>query len=214
MKIEKLTENKIRVILKTEEFENSNMDFKSILEETILTQNLFLKILDKAEKKFDFCTDGCKLLIELFSSIDDVLVFTITKYKIQNTKRIQSHTKNIKKKNVTPKIKSINYSTKQLIYAFNDVEEFCNLCNQINTLKHFKFKDFSKYTSLFLYNDTYYLIIKNINIKYKYINSFYSLASEFGKLISATENFENKLIEYGKIIIKKNAIDIGIKYFV
>lgn len=214
MKIEKLTENKIRVIIKTEEFKDSDVDFNSILEKTTLTQNLFLEILDKAEKKFNFHTDGCRLLIELFSSVDEVLVFTITKYEVQNTKDIQPYNKTIKKKNVTPKIKSIDYSNKQIIYAFNNIEEFCNFCSHINTLKEFKFKEFSKHASLFLYNNTYYLVIKKINIKYKHTNSFYSLALEFGKLLSTTENFESKLIEHGNIIIKRNAIDIGIKYFV
>ncbi len=214
MKIEKLTENKIRVILNTEDLKDSNLNLNSILDRTASTQNFFLEVLDKAEKNFNFHTDGCKLLIELFSSIDGVLVFTITKYESQNSQNISSSGKSIKRKNVTAKVKSINFSNKQIIYMFNNFEDFLEFCNRINLLKEFKFKNLSKNDSLFLYNNTYYLVIKNINIKYKFINLFYSIASEFGKLLSTSESFENKLIEHGKVIIKRNAINVGIKYFV
>ena len=214
MKIEKLTENKIRVILSIEDVDTTDINFNSILNKTTITQNLFLEILEKAEKKLNFNTDGCKLLIELFSSIDDVLVFTITKYEPETLQDKQPNTKTLKKKNVVAKIKSINYSTKNIIYSFNTIEEFCELCSHISTLNNFKFANFSKNASLFLYNGTYYLLIKNINTQYKYINQFYSIASEFGKLLSPSKGFEGKLTEYGQIIIKRNAIDIGIKYFV
>lgn len=43
-------------------------------------QNLFFEILERAEEELDFHTDGYKLLIEAFSSSDEKLVFTITKY--------------------------------------------------------------------------------------------------------------------------------------
>ena len=79
--------------------------------------------------------------------------------------------------------------------------------------KAFELKDFSKHSSLFFYNNTYYLVIKKINLNYEHTGSFYSILSEFGKLLSVTDNFENKLLEHGNIIIKKNAIGIGLKYF-
>ncbi len=214
MKIEKLTENKIRVILNIEDVDTTDINFNSILNKTTINQKLFLEILDKAEKKLNFNTDGCKLLIELFSSIDDVLVFTITKYEPEMLQDKTSNTKYIKTKRVTARIKAINYSNKHIIYSFNSMEDFGQLCSHLTALKYFKFANLSKNASLFLYNGTYYLIIKNINTQYKYINQFYSIASEFGKPLSPSKGFEGKLIEYGKVIIKRNAIDIGIKYFV
>ena len=42
---------------------------------------------------------------------------------------------------------------------------------------------------------------------------FYSLISEFARNLSFSKTLENKLIEYGKIIIGKNAIEKTIKYF-
>lgn len=212
MKIEKLTENKIRVIVNSDDLTDNNIDFNSLMNRTMDTQNLFFEILEKAEEELDFHTDGYKLLIEAFSSVDGVLVFTITKYGHKNSQDTSLDT--VKKRKVSVKRKNINFSNKQVMYSFNSLEEFCNFCNCINNAKEFQTKKFSKNISLFLYNNTYYLVIKNINIKYEFVNLFYSIASEFGKLLSPSKCFENKLTEYGKVIMKKDAIDIGIRYFI
>ena len=181
---------------------------------SVETQNLFLEILEKAEEELDFNIDGYKLLIEAFSSTDEVLVFTITKYQPKDCSSNNNSLDTLKRKKINVKRKEIDFSNKHVTYSFNSFEEFCNFCSCINNTEKFDAKKFSKNMSLFLYNDTYYLVIKNINTKYEFINIFYSIASEFGKLLSPSKSFENKLLEYGKVIMKKNAIDTGIKYFV
>lgn len=211
MKIEKLTENKIRVIVNTEDLKENDIDFNLLMNRTVENQKLFFEILERAEEELDFHTDGYKLLIEAFSSSDEVLVFTITKYLPNDATNSPEPTK---KKKVSVKRKDINLSNKQVIYSFNSFEEFCNFCTCINNSNVFNPTKLSKNISLYLYNNTYYLVAKNINISYEYIKLFYSIASEFGKLLSSTKEFENKLIEHGKVIMKKNAIDTGIKYFV
>ena len=71
----------------------------------------------------------------------------------------------------------------------------------------------SKNISLYLYHDIYYLVLSNINTTYEQIRTFYSTISEFATLTSHSETFKMKLFEHGKIIMKKNAIETGIKYF-
>ena len=80
MKIEKLTENKIRVIINLDDLKKNNLDFHTIMQKPIESQKLFLEMLLKAEKELGFYTEGCKLLVEAFSSSEDVFIFTITKY--------------------------------------------------------------------------------------------------------------------------------------
>ena len=46
-------------------------------------------MLEQAKKEVGFNTDGCKLLIESFTS-DDILIFTITKYSLQEIKNNKS----------------------------------------------------------------------------------------------------------------------------
>lgn len=210
MKIEKLTENKIRVIVKPSDLKFKNLDIHLLMTKALEKQTFFVSMLEKAKKEVGFNTDGCKLLIEAFSSSDDILIFTITKYSNQDL----NVSNNTLSKKLTVKRKSFNLITNQSIYQFENFEEFCNFCECISKTNNFDIKTFSKNISLYLYNNTYYLLIKNINTAYCNANIFYSIASEFSKALSYSNSFENKLVEHGKIIIKKTAITTGIKYFV
>lgn len=205
MKIEKLTENKIRVIINSDELGLSNINVHNIMTKAIETQDIFLDILKKAEKEVDFHTDGCKLLIEAFSSLDDIFVFTITKYLPNN---------DVKKKKLIAKRKSFDKMKQQAICRFEDFNAFCEFCNATKNMTKIKNNKFIKNSVLYFWKDTYYLVLKNVTTTYQNNNLFYSTLSEFGKLLSFSDSFECKLLEHGKVIIKKNAIDVGIKFFV
>ena len=57
MKIEKITENQIRIILKQEDFKDKSIDLQKLLLTTPESQSLFLEILDRAEKEVNFDTN-------------------------------------------------------------------------------------------------------------------------------------------------------------
>ena len=209
MKIEKLTEDKIRIIVNPSDLELENLDMKSIMTKAIDRQGFFVHMLEKAKDEVGFNTDGCKLLIEAFSSSDDILVFTITKYSEKEPlKNIDSS------KKLTVKRKSLNIKNKEAIYRFRSFDEFCDFCECINKEYKFDINKLSKNTYLYLYNNTYYLFMKNIVIEETALKNFYSIASEFLIPVHHSNNFENKLLEHGKLIIKGNSIVTGIKYFV
>lgn len=214
MKMEKLTENKIRIIVNSEDLDKNNTDLHSLMTKAIETQGLFYEMLAKAEKELGFHTEGCKLLIEAFSSIDGILVFTITKYHADEANSSSLIPAAVPpKKKLKVKRKSSNIMNKQLIYNFSTFDEFCEFCNCINNNKSFDIKQFSKNLSLYLYNDTYYLIVKDVVTNYKHVAFFHLMGAEFGRYMSYSETFENKLIERGKVIIKKNAFKTGLKAF-
>lgn len=212
MKIEKLTDNKIRIIVNLDDLKEKNIDSKTLINKPAETQNLILDILVKAEKEIGFNTDGCKLLIEAFSSSEGIFVFTITKYKDTSSDAPISTSQN--KKKIIVKKKTVNPKSENSIFRFSDFEEFCRLCNYINNINNLNIKKLAKTISLYLYNDTYFLVVSNVNTEYEELNKFYSIISEFATLCSHSNIFESKLFEHGKVIFKKNAISLGIKYFV
>lgn len=216
MKLEKLTENKIRVILNLEDLEKEDLTLQDFLANAQGFQKFFVNMLDRAEKELGFVTKDCKLLIESFSSPDGVFVFTITKFS-KNAPQNSNNKINTRKKLVGVK-KRTNINALQNnhnIYAFNNFDEFCSFCNAINSSNILNRKPkLAKNIALYLYNNTYYLILHDINLKNKNLEHFYSYISEFSKLINYTEGFEGKLLEHGKLIIKNNAISTGIKFFV
>ncbi len=68
MKIEKLTENKIRVTLNITDLHKKNIDFQSFMSSSIESQDLFLDMLEQAEKEFGFTTKDYKLLLEAIAT--------------------------------------------------------------------------------------------------------------------------------------------------
>lgn len=204
MKMEKLTENKIRVIIHSEELGLNNLNLHSIMTKSIETQAIFSDILKKAEKELDFCTDGCKLLIEGFSSLEDIFVFTITKYLPDSDS---------KKRKLIAKRKSFDKNQKHVVCRFENFDVFCEFCNAFHDVHNFESKKLAKNIALYQWKDSYYLIFRNMNTKYEKMDLFYAKLSEFAQLLSFSEHFECKLLEHGNVVIKKNAIDVGIQFF-
>lgn len=206
MKIEKITENKIRIILKQEDFKDKSIDIRKLLLTTPDSQNLFLEILEKAKKEINFDTDGQKLLIEMSMQTEDIFVFTITKYTEYN-----KISKNGPKRYLAVKKKNEDTVNTSYIYQFESFEDFCNFCNFIN--KNINLKELFKTSILYFYNNTYYLVIDEINIFNKLLNIFHASLVEFSESFTLSKSLKLKLKEHGKIIIKDNAINVGIKYF-
>ena len=200
MKIEKLTENKIRIILKKEDFKNKSIDIKKIFSASQESQGLFLEILDKAKKEVDFDTDGHKLLIEAFFEDNDAIVFIITKYLEKKPKKY-----------VMAKKSSRISNNSTYIYQIDDFEDFCAFCTFID--KKFKLKNLFRTSILYFYQDVYYLVINEPNLSNFLFDKLHSILLEFFNILDYTDNFEFKLKEHGKLIIKNNAINTGIKYF-
>ena len=181
MKIEKLTDDKIRIIINSldlKELKDFNIDPKAIFSKTIDSQGFFLDILD------------------------EYIVFTITKY---------ADSKSIVRKQPIVKRKTLDLDAKNTIYRLTNFDAFCDLCTYLSSNFNNTTK-ISKQSSLYLYNNCYYLLIKNVNKSI--LKDFYVAASEFFSPSNFSYSFENKLLEHGRAIIKTNAICTGIKYFV
>ena len=208
MKIEKLTENKIRIILNTDELLAQNIDVKSLIHNTDIAQDLFKQILKRAEREVGFVVADSKLLIEAYVSSEGFFVITFTKFnpdiKVSNNK----------KSKLKVKRKSPYSSSKNVIFEFNNFDEFCSFCTYINNSYLDTFNKIAKKNVLYEYNSRFYLSLSNINTDSTNVDLFYTSILEFAKIISTNISFENKLIEHGKIIFKANAIKNGIKYFV
>lgn len=208
MKIEKITENKIRVIVNLDDLEAKHINLHSLMSNSIESQSLFIDMLDEAEKAVGFSTKNCKTYIEAIASSDGNFIFTITKIDSNEQKEIAN-----KKKTVKIKRKTANVDFNKAIYQFTTFEEFCNFCSYIDSSNLGNLKDFAKGISLYLYNDTYFLVLTDINLSYPHLKGFYAIISEFARIVNHPENFERKLDEYGKPIMKKNAIARCLKYF-
>lgn len=208
MKIEKLTDNKIRIILNLDDLAQNNVDINSIISNSAESQNLLMKLLNQAENEIGFYTKNSKILIEALASPEGEFVFTITKL----SSSISNTTQNYKKQLIIKRKKYLEKNS-HLIYAFENFDVFYDFCNYISKTNLINNKIYFKDSSLYLYNNIYFLLFPNIDKNLSFFNRLNSAASEFASIKNYSSIFENKLLEHGKCIFKKNAIKNCIRHF-
>ncbi len=216
MKIEKLTDNKIRIIMNIQDIEKNTNDIHTFFDNIMNSQNLFLDILQKAEKEVDFHTEGCKLLIEAFSTLEDVIVFTITKYSSTENSSINTGDilNNTSKRKLIVKRKTNTPSLRNAVYEFDNFDYFCDFCSSISKIENLNIDKLAKKIVLYNYQNKFFLIFKDINFNDTYVHKVFNILLEFSTFQNFSANFEYKLTEHAKVYIKNNAILKGIKYFV
>lgn len=206
MKIEKITENKIRFILSNDDLKEKNINSHEFMANSIETQDMFLNMLDEAEKQIGFSTKNYKLLLEAIATIDGTFILTVTRISPESDK---SHSKSIK-------IQRKFYTPAQGIctYKFTSFDTFCDFSNRLIYSQLSVLKNKLKNSVLYEYNSAYYLVLHCSSIKLANFKSLHLLISEFASLSSTTNIFESKLKECGKVIFPKDAINLCAKFFI
>lgn len=207
MKIEKLNDDKIRITLNLEDLKAKDIDFHAFMSNSIESQELFLDMLDQAEKEVGFVTDNYRVMIEALAMSNGNFILTVTRLQPEKEKSTY------KKKKINVKRKASSLDTKKAIYCFNSFDEFCGFCDFLKNNIFKYLNDFSNSVSLYEYNEKFYLVFTDIKMNNNLLKSFCSAISEFAHFVNSSDLFESKLLEYGKVIIKDSAIDICIKHF-
>lgn len=105
MQIKKINNDKLKIILSSNDLDEKNVDVDSFLANPIESQSLFFEILDLAEEKYNFDIENNKAIIEAISLDNNIFILTITK---------------ISKDCYT-------YNQKQKIYYFENINDLLNL---------------------------------------------------------------------------------------
>ncbi len=171
------------------------------------TQDIFLDILEKAEKEVGFITKNHKVRIEAFAMNNEDFIFTVTKLSDKNDKEIYKQTK------LKFKRKKTENSIFQSVYKFACFDDFLSFTASLKNSDIKNIATFSKSVILYTYKNNYYLVLNNINEQYKYNKKIFTLLTEFSSYINNSELFASKLAECGKIYFKNNAIKTCQKYF-
>ena len=142
MQIKKINDNKLKIILNTNDLNEKHVDIDSFLANPIESQNLFIEILDLAEKKYHFDFSNNKAIIETISLDDNIFILTITRlsnetnitnnnlkiYCFENTNDILSLYSFISKSNIhIPKLEIYNFSNKYYIVLNESNYNFENI---------------------------------------------------------------------------------------
>lgn len=204
MKVEKVNENKLKIFLSHQDLLEKNIDIYRLSKNSFDTQEIFWDILHEAEMAYDFDLSDSQILVEGNYSIAEGFIITVT--RLGNQIGIDS---NVLKNSPELKVKrkeSILETTLN-IYLFEDFDDFVKFANKFKRLPQ-------KYlNTLFEYNDKYFLALYNLGENKKLQAKMHFVLSEYSEHIENSHLFESKLLEFGNVIIEKNAIQKVNKYY-
>ena len=202
MKIEKINDDKIRITLNIDDLKEKNIDFHSFMANPIESQDLFLDMLETAEKEVGFVTKNYKIILDALFTSEGNFILTVTRDSC-----------NLPKKKIAVRRKSSILNNSIAIYSFAQFEDVISFCKYIYPLQNKHKLYVSKNTSLIEFQDNYYMVFRSIKNNPQKLKLFGTTISEFGTYIQNSDLFERKLLEYGKKIIGSNAINTINKSF-
>ena len=206
MRFEKLNENKIRIILSNQDLAKNNIDFHDFMADPIESQTLFFNMLNEAEKEIGFITKNYNIKIEALQISGGDFVITITRSLPDDV-----NVSDIKKK-IHVKRKAQSLDTTNAIYCFYNFDDFCDFSRLLHK-NDIKINAIAKNISLYEYNQYYYVVFSNINLKCPDLKKIFSSITEFATYVNNASLFKSKLAESGKLVIKNNAVKTAIEYF-
>ena len=196
MKIEKLNENKIKVTFNIDDLAEKNIDLYSFIHNTPETQDLFWDILNEAEKECGFNVDNSMIYVEATTSGGGNFSLIVTKTN-EKPSLLSSINPTYTKKSFKLKRKTVSINATQNIYQFDSFDDVCEYAQTVNLKRN------------------------NNNILYSLANKYYlklftvptNNILEYAAICQSPELLEAKILEYGKVVIKKNALQTISKYF-
>lgn len=203
MKIEKISESKIKVNISPDDLEERNLDPGTLNYNSPAAQELFWDVMEQAEIQFGFTASESQLFVEAFPDVEDGFVVTIT--KVDGDGDFESIHKYIKNRfrNSDLKVKKKNRKicSTIVIYAFENFDDLVALGKKVHSI-------YKGDSSVFKVKNKYYLILTRNNLTISNPKIFEAILDEYGNKINYVSFFEGYLNEHGEKIMDLNAFEI------
>lgn len=199
MQIEKLSDNKIRIIFSIQELEKQNIDYHSFMSNSNQNNYIFTNLLCQAQKEVNFNTEHCKISVETFELSNGNFIVTMTK---------------INNKKVTLKRKINKMHNNSCIYKFANIDNFCDFCNYLSQTPNKILEKLENKNSLYCMNNEYFFIVNNLLLNYDEIGYFSSSITEFATFTNSSDYLISKFTENSNCIMKNNAINTCLNFFI
>lgn len=188
--IERVDDKRIIIALSQYDMENLDHIFRKLDFENKLYKTLIDDLMNIAGKEVGFPIENKKMVIEFLPQNGGYVIF-ITLLSIR--------------KKGNRKIYKIKGNFGPVIFYFREIE---NLISAIQRIKEVSTPNLK--SDLFLYKDCYFLILSPKTLLSGHLKFIFN---EYGKIYAKGLLAAAKVYEYGKIIIKNNAIETIYKYF-
>ncbi len=199
MKIEKLTEDKLKITLTLDDLADRNIDLYSFMYNSPESQDLFWDAMNKAEEECGFNVDNSMIYVEASTSGGGNFTLIVTKTKEKPVVKFDlPESTSSKKGKIVLKRRTSEITAENNIFEFSSFDDICNYCKNINMSQVGK-------NTIYNFDNKYYLKASSLPPTMTIL--------EYATLVKRPELFEAKLNEYGRAIISNNALQTVSKFF-
>jgi len=203
MKIEKISENTIKVTVTYNDLEDKNIDLDTLNYNSPAAQEFFWELMEQAEEQLGFSLSDSQLIIEPVPNSDEGFVITITRIDEDGEfESIHKYIKNrMRRSDLRIKKRGRRVSSALMIYSFRELNDVCELAGKLENI-------YSGDSTLYRKGDTYYLVMSRSGLSQANSRLFGLILNEYGTKIANVNFYEGYLNEYGEKIIESNALEI------
>ncbi|MEI2665072.1 adaptor protein MecA [Rossellomorea sp. LJF3] len=194
MKLERISDNKIKFSISVEELEQKGLFEQDQWKDSYMWHDLFEDMLDEVQGKFGIETQ-MEITVEIESFDDQEICLILT---------LESEDDFSDWEEGTEMMKSMN--DHDVLVYFNDFEDLLNLLrrlNEIGKLSHSLIQ-----CSIFHYEKKYYVLIENLLESDSFVLE--AICAEYGQHSTITKHI---LMEYGRVVLLRDSIKKILQYF-
>lgn len=192
MRLERLTANKIKIFLTSDDLFDRGLSKEDIWKDSIKWNQLFHDMLEEASEEFDVDIQG-SVAVEVFSLQAQGMILIITVDEVIEDEEI------LYDGFIEMQVRVEGYE--DLLYEFDEFEDIIGLAKRLSTVNIYG-------GSLYAWNNRYYFLMDNLeserNIRAACVLSEFGNASILSPFV---------LAEYGKRIIENQAVETILQYF-
>lgn len=194
MKLVRLNYNKLKIFLTFDDLFEYGITVEDLKNDCLKVHSIIQRMVESACDEINFQMKGA-IEIEIYSLHAQGLIMIITRdedfFRFYDDDDDEIYD-----------LKLFMEEQQQILYEFGDFEDIISLCKILER------KSFSISSSIYHYNDLYFLHLENVNA-HEY-ESVISVAAEYGVASTITIY---RINEYGKILIENKAIEEINEYF-
>lgn len=214
MKIEKINENQIKLILNQADLNERDIKLEDLTSPSEKTQNLFHDMMEQAFTECDFISENTPLMVEAMPVGMDSIMIIITKIETKDTQsnsfNLISQSKELrrfKKKPLSSYEPNNDKDGELLIYAFETLDDVIDLSVRLSDA-------YFGSSALYKNENKYFLILQNDQTTDdEKAETLDMVLGEYGQKYVSTLLSKYYLIEHGEPILENKAIKALSKVF-
>ena len=213
MKIEKINDNQVKIILSQSDLAERNIHLNELKYSDDKTHQLFREIMEQAVSECDFHADNAALMIEAVPLSQESMMIIVTKVaageemdsKLNFLPGMKEASRFKSRGFVEPRVE-IKNEDNFTVFSFARLDDCSGAASRL-------FGCFNGSSVLYKLNGRYYLVLQNNNPDDRLTTEdLENVLHEYGTKHISTGISKSFLSEHGEVIIKAAAVDVLAKY--